>query len=502
MIFGAIIGDVVGSRFEFNNIKTKEFKLVSEHSQFTDDSVMTLAIAKALRNWKKGSEIDEGEFEKAVIKSMRDFGARYPDAGYGGRFFGWLHSDTPKPYNSWGNGSAMRVSPVAWYFENLEDVEKFAAASARVTHNHPEGIKGAQATAAAIFMARTGKSKSEIKQYIEEKYNYNLSRTCDEIRPNYAFNESCQKTVPEAIIAFLEGENFEDALRLAISLGGDSDTLADITCAIAEGMWGVPKKIEKLVEHRLDDFIMSELEDWEEAISNEEKLEKVKNGITEMVFILDRSGSMEGLESDTIGGFNSTIENQKKEPGEAFVSTVLFDHEQIVLHDRVKLSEIPKMTEKDYRPRGTTALLDALGKSIRHISNVHKNLSHKDVPENTIFVIITDGLENSSEYYSSDKVKSMIERMKNKNGWEFLFLAANIDAVETASDFGISSDRAVNYMADSQGTGVVYASVNRAIREKRVSHKISMSWSEEVEADYNKRNVTPDNNNKRLRRKN
>ena len=266
MILGAIVGDVVGSCYEFNNIKTKKFELVSKFSNYTDDTVMTLAIAHALCKWKKGSSIDESDFEQEVIKAMRKFGKKYPHAGYGVGFLTWLCSEKPEPYNSWGNGSAMRVSPVAWYFEDLETVERFAEISARVTHNHPEGIKGAQATAAAIFLARTGKSKQEIKDYIQGKYHYNLNRTCDEIRPNYSFNESCQETVPEAIIAFLEGENFEDAVRTAVSLGGDCDTLTDITAAIAQGMWGIPKEIEDSVLEVLDDFLRSELKKWELAI--------------------------------------------------------------------------------------------------------------------------------------------------------------------------------------------------------------------------------------------
>ena len=262
-MLGAIVGDVVGSPYEFdwNNVKTTNFPLFSKGSKFTDDSVMTLAIAEALLMCV--GTITEAEFETNVIKAMQAFGARYPDAGYGTRFSGWLVAKAPKPYNSFGNGSAMRVSPVAWAFDSLEDVERFAAVSARVTHNHPEGIKGAQATAAAILLARQGKSQSEIRHHIEKAYGYDLSRTLVEIRPKYHHVESCQETVPEAITAFLEGQTFEHAIREAVSLGGDSDTLTAITASIAEAAWGIPADIESEVMSRLDPFLRNVLERWE-----------------------------------------------------------------------------------------------------------------------------------------------------------------------------------------------------------------------------------------------
>lgn len=213
----------------------------------------------------------------------------------------------------------------------------------------------------------------------------------------------------------------------------------------------------------------------------------MKNNITELVFILDRSGSMSGLESDTIGGFNSMIEKQKKHDGICYVSTVLFDNESEVLHDRVKLSEIKPMTDKDYTVGGCTALVDAIGGAIHHIGNIHKYARPEDVPEHTMFVITTDGQENSSHRYSSDSVKSMIERQKEKYGWEFLFIGANIDAVETAAKYGINSDRAVNYCADGQGTHVLYESVARAVYNVRSSMPLSDDWSDEIEADYQAR---------------
>ena len=212
-----------------------------------------------------------------------------------------------------------------------------------------------------------------------------------------------------------------------------------------------------------------------------------KNNITELVFIIDRSGSMSGLEKDTIGGFNSMIEKQRKEEGECYVSTVLFDHETKVLHDRVKLSEVKPMTEEDYTVRGTTALIDALGGAIHHIGNVHKYARPEDVPANTMFVIMTDGMENASRYYSSDRVKQMIERQKKRYGWEFLFIGANIDAVETAARYGIDADRAVNYHADKEGTRIVYQSVANAVCSLRENKELKADWSEEIDRDYKER---------------
>lgn len=213
----------------------------------------------------------------------------------------------------------------------------------------------------------------------------------------------------------------------------------------------------------------------------------MKNNITELVFILDRSGSMSGLEKDTIGGFNSMIEKQKKQDGECYVSTVLFDNVSEVLHDRVKLSEIKPMTEDDYYVRGCTALIDAIGGAIQHIGNIHKYARPEDVPEHTMFVITTDGMENASHRYTSEKVKAMIERQKEKYGWEFLFIGANIDAVETAAQYGIDRDRAVNYNADEKGTHILYESVSNAVCNIRASAPLQADWCAEIDKDYQKR---------------
>ncbi len=213
----------------------------------------------------------------------------------------------------------------------------------------------------------------------------------------------------------------------------------------------------------------------------------MKNNITELVFILDRSGSMSGLEADTIGGFNSMIEKQKREKGGCYVSTVLFDNESQVLHDRVKLGDIPKMTDKDYTVRGCTALIDAIGGAIHHIGNIYKYARNKDVPEHTMFIITTDGEENASHRYTADRVKKMIERQKEKYGWEFLFIGANIDAVETAGRYGIAPDRAVNYHADQKGTQVLYENLSEAVCSVRASRPLSDDWSKDINADYQKR---------------
>lgn len=216
-------------------------------------------------------------------------------------------------------------------------------------------------------------------------------------------------------------------------------------------------------------------------------MKKTNNNLTEMVFILDRSGSMYGLEKDTIGGFNSMLLKQKEEDGEAFVTTVLFDNEYQILHDRLPAKEVPEMTDNEYKPRGSTALIDAIGRTIRHIVNIHKYQRKEDVPANTIFVIITDGMENASHIYSSDKVKKMIEHEKEKYGWEFIFLGANIDAVETARHFGISEDRAVNYNCDSQGTRLNYEVVSDAVSCCRMSAPIQADWSQRIDEDYRNR---------------
>ena len=257
-MLGAILGDIVGSPFEFdhNNYKRKDFVLLSEKSHFTDDTVVTIAVAVGLIAGQGNAPKTFAE----VQHEMRRWGRAYLHAGYGGMFRRWLRAEHPQPYGSFGNGSAMRVAAAGWLFDTLDKTLEMAKVTAEVTHDHPEGIKGAQATAAAIFLARTGHSKPEIRQYVEQTFGYDLSRTCDEIRPGYHHVETCQQTVPEAIIAFLESTGFEDALRNAVSLGGDSDTLACITGGIAEAFYGMPQELRAETLKRLPEDLRAAYE--------------------------------------------------------------------------------------------------------------------------------------------------------------------------------------------------------------------------------------------------
>ena len=260
-MYGAILGDIIGSPYEFDRgNKTKNFPLFDKRCKFTDDSVMTIAVAEALMVSMGKSE---AEHKAALISSMQKWGEMFPYAGYGGMFRRWLETENPQPYGSFGNGSAMRVSAAGWLYDTLEETREKARWTAEVTHNHPEGIKGAESVAAAIFLARTGHSKDEIKEYIVSEFGYDLSRTCDAIRPGYHHVESCQETVPEAITAFLEGENFEDAIRNAVSLGGDCDTLTCIAGSMAEAFYGVPEELKEECRDRISPKMLEVLKRFE-----------------------------------------------------------------------------------------------------------------------------------------------------------------------------------------------------------------------------------------------
>ena len=263
-MYGAILGDIIGSPYEFDmGKKTKDFPFFDKGCMFTDDTVMTIAVCDALLKAELHAPDDIIRFY--LIKCMKEWGRRYPDAGYGSRFFWWLNTQGDNPYNSYGNGSAMRVSSVGWLYDSLERTREVARLTADVTHNHPEGIKGAEATAAVIYMARNGASKEEMKEYVIREFGYDLSRTCDEIRPNYRHVESCQETVPEAITAFLEGEDFEDVIRTAVSLGGDCDTLTAIAGSMAEAYYGVPEWLKEECEKRIEPEMRWVLERFEMA---------------------------------------------------------------------------------------------------------------------------------------------------------------------------------------------------------------------------------------------
>ena len=263
-MYGAILGDIIGSPYEFDmGGKSKDFPLFSKKSTYTDDTVMTIAVANAFVDAPE----EEEEIRQRLIASMQRFGKLFPRAGYGGMFRRWLRSDNPRPYGSYGNGSAMRVSSVAWLYDDLDTVRRMARLSAEVTHNHPEGIKGAEAVASAIYLARTGFTKARIKAYMEDAFGYNLSRTCDEIRPYYHHVESCQETVPEAITAFLEGEFFEDVIRTAVSLGGDCDTLTCIAGSIAEGFYGVTENLKQECRNRLPEPLLEVLKKFDSFLN-------------------------------------------------------------------------------------------------------------------------------------------------------------------------------------------------------------------------------------------
>ncbi len=260
-MLGAIIGDIIGSPYEFTlyNIKTKEFPLFSNRSTFTDDTVHTIAVADAII---KGYGNEENTKE-LLIDNLHEISRIYPQAGYGQRMFSWIAGRKREPYNSYGNGSAMRVSSVAYVYDSLEEVQKYAKISAEVTHNHPEGIKGAVSVASAIFLARTGSSQEYIKNYIEKEYAYNLSNSLEEIRKDYVHDESCQNSVPQAITSFLLSTDYEDCIRNAVSIGGDSDTIAAIAGSIAEAYFKeIPQEIVDKAKTYLDDFILSKLEEF------------------------------------------------------------------------------------------------------------------------------------------------------------------------------------------------------------------------------------------------
>lgn len=258
-MLGAIVGDIVGSVYEIHNTKDYNFHMITPRSRFTDDTVMTLAVAKWLTK-------DKTHSEGCLIKCMQELGRKYTNAGYGGTFRRWLYSNEPKPYNSWGNGSAMRVSPVGYFAHSIEETLELAKTSAEVTHNHPEGIKGAQAIASAIYLVRQGETKKNIQRYISDTFDYDLNRTIESIRPTYTFDVSCMGSVPEAIIAFLDGKDFEDTIRKAVSIGGDSDTIGAMAGSVAQAMYGIPKSLAGYCYECLTPELRDILDEFEDMI--------------------------------------------------------------------------------------------------------------------------------------------------------------------------------------------------------------------------------------------
>lgn len=267
-MIGAIVGDIVGEIYEFDNIKTKDFPLFGHYNSFTDDTVMSVCVAKALLLWNRTGTLED--FKNLLIDIMHEIGNQYPDCGYGGTFSDWIYERKREPYNSWGNGSAMRVSPCGFFANSLEEAQALAKASAEVTHNHPEGIKGAVATASAIYLARQGRTKEEIKTYIQENY-YPMDFTLAEIRPTYEFDVSCQGSVPQALECFFESADFEDAIRNCISIGGDSDTIAAICGGIAEAYYGIPENIQNTALSYLDNNLLDIVTAFEQAVSEQGK---------------------------------------------------------------------------------------------------------------------------------------------------------------------------------------------------------------------------------------
>lgn len=265
-MYGSILGDIIGSPYEFDRgNKSMEFELFTKKSEYTDDSVMSIAVAEALMD--VGREASVNKVKDMVISSMQKWGRRYPNAGYGVNFSVWLKNDKPTPYGSYGNGSAMRVSSVGWLYDTIERTREIARATAEVTHNHPEGIKGAESVASAIFMARKGYAKEDIKEYIESNFNYSFERTCNDIRPYYHHVESCQETVPEAFTAFFEGSSFEEVIRLSVSLGGDCDTLTCIAGSVAEAYYDIPDTMVYECRNRLPSDMLSVVDNFEKLIS-------------------------------------------------------------------------------------------------------------------------------------------------------------------------------------------------------------------------------------------
>lgn len=263
-IIGAIAGDVIGSVYEFNPTRDYNFDLFTPKSTFTDDTVLTVANALWLLE-------DEAHSHGKLVNIMLDLCRRYPNRGYGGRFANWIVSEDPQPYNSFGNGSAMRVSPVGYYAKTLDEALELAKISAEVTHDHPEGIKGAQATAAAIFLARKGMTKKEIRDYVAQTFDYDLSRTLDEIRPTFTFDETCQRTVPESITCFLGGKDFEDVVRLSVALAGDADTIAAIAGSISAAVDEVPAEISQPVIALLSEEFCTTLLRFNELVAKRER---------------------------------------------------------------------------------------------------------------------------------------------------------------------------------------------------------------------------------------
>lgn len=331
-MYGAILGDMIGAPYEFSQApRDKGFPLFIEGSHFTDDSVMTVAVAEALLDTLGA---DDQTVSEALMAAMQRWGRCYPNAGYGGRFRHWLVAEQPAPYGSFGNGSAMRVSAAGWLCDSLAETRRLARLSAAVTHNHPEGIKGAEAVASAIFLARQGSTKEAMRAFISETFGYDLSRSCDDIRPTYTFNATCQGTVPEAITAFLEGENFEDVIRTAVTLGGDCDTLTCIAGSIAEAFYGVPPKLVDACRTRLPENMLTVIDRFQAAVQPFHDHTLDGNVVIEQAIEAHRADST----TENLAEILAAIHNRMLADGHVLVP-VLADEDERCFHFRTMTIE-------------------------------------------------------------------------------------------------------------------------------------------------------------------
>lgn len=356
-MYGAILGDIIGSRFEFDRGgKTKDFELLTDEDNFTDDSVMTVAVAEALLDTPKGA--DDETVRREVIKSMQKWGKKYPWAGYGQRFFGWLREKDPKPYGSWGNGSAMRVSAAGWLYDTLEETRRYARLTAEVTHNHPEGIKGAECTAAVMFLARTGVSKEAIEEYVIREFGYDFSETLEEMRKRHEHVESCQDSLPKALRSFFDGDSYEDVVRNAVSLGGDTDTLAAIAGAMAEAMYDMPVMLRAETLGRIRDDMREVLLRFDAKIGRgeaERKDEYEGNGALEAAYYGFRNEPDEERRKDCFVDFLNAM--AKRLSDEAIVPMPFVDVNNAFCKafdiENVKLGEV-RQTQEEVRLRMDT----------------------------------------------------------------------------------------------------------------------------------------------------
>lgn len=346
-MYGAIFGDVIGSRFEFDRGgKTKDFELFTQADSFTDDTVMTIAVGEALMSVGHDASVDE--IHRAVIKYMREWGRKYPNAGYGGRFWGWLFNGrNPKPYGSYGNGSAMRVSAVGWLYDSLERTREVARATAEVTHNHPEGIKGAECTAAVMYMGRTGSTKDEIFNYVTKEFCYDISETLDEMRQRHEHVESCQDSLPKALRSFFDGESYEDVVRNAVSLGGDTDTLAAIAGAMAEAFYGVPIILLAEGKTYIPGDMLNVLDKFDEALGRVSRDDRSVNPYENNKYIKDAVEDVRKIKnSDAYIRLLDVLIQRVKEDGEAPTPMVdknhvmdSIDFEKLKIGDSLQMNE-------------------------------------------------------------------------------------------------------------------------------------------------------------------